>query len=115
MISLLKKSGLETQLGKVSCRQSFSPCLSPVSRFFFLLIELFDTISVADPDPGSGIDIPYESLKQLLGLKILPMRIQIRDLYDPGSGMENSGTGINIGSATLDTIPTSFFHSYLEL
>ena len=61
------------------------------------------------------MNIPYESLKQLLGLKILSMRIQIRDLYDPGSGMENSGTGINIGSATLDTIPTSFFHSYLEL
>jgi hypothetical protein len=42
------------------------------------------------------MNIPYESLKQLLGLKILSMRIQIRDLYDPGSGMENSGTGINI-------------------
>jgi hypothetical protein len=41
------------------------------------------------------MNIPYESLKQLLGLKILSMRIQIRDLYDPGSGMENSGTGIN--------------------
>jgi hypothetical protein len=64
---------------------------------------------IRDPDPGwkksgSGMNILdnfARSLETFLGLKYLNslMRIRIRNLFDPGSGMEkfkNPGSGLNI-------------------
>jgi hypothetical protein len=84
-------------------------------------------ISVADPDPGSGIEKKIrirdhfsESLETVftftVGLKILnsSMRIWIRDLVDPGSGMEKFGSGIRSkhpGFATLlKIVPGKYMH-----
>jgi hypothetical protein len=39
-----------------------------------------------------------ESLETIFGLKILNFLMRIRSLFDPGSGMEKFGSGINIPS-----------------
>jgi hypothetical protein len=58
-----------------------------------------------DPDPGSGIIIPdhiSESLETIFGLKILKFFDEedpdsgVRNLIDPGSGIEKFGSGISI-------------------
>ncbi len=54
-----------------------------------------------DPGTGSGMNIPdnfSRSLETVFGLKILKSFIWIRNLFDPGSWMENSnpGSGTNM-------------------
>ncbi len=58
-----------------------------------------------EPDPGSRMNIPNhisESLENIFGFKILtffdadPDPSEIKNLFDPGSGMEKFGSGINI-------------------
>jgi hypothetical protein len=81
--------------------------------------------SVADPDPGSGafltpgsgMNNPVESLN-LTGLKKYLnslMRIQIRNLFDPGSGIQNGK--IRIWINTLDPQHSLIDHlkSFCEL
>jgi hypothetical protein len=53
-------------------------------------------------DPGSRMNIPYLMFKNLVAVCVVKnylnsfMRMRIRDLVNPGTGMKKIGSGINI-------------------